>query len=289
MSRKRVLPVRAFLLHVTHYDPRWCARKSREKPMDVGLAVELVDAMAEAGMNLLIIDCADGVRYRSHPELARRYSIPMRSFRRIVGAAERNGIEVVPKLNFARSPRHQHNQWFRPHTRHFDDEVYWRTAFEVIDELIEEVRPKRFFHVGMDEDHSRSYTQYADAIGTLHAGLKTRRLRTVIWKDAHKTPSFQCHSEKSRAAERRTPRDVVQVPWDYSGVQGDTVRRLVRKGFEVWGAPGRSPEHVRAWRDFLLRCGGKGLLLTLWVPCRPGNRRELLDLIRVLGPLCRAG
>ena len=286
MSKRKVLPIRAFLLHVTHYDPLWCRRKNREKPMDVPLALEIVDAMAAAGMNTLIIDCADGVKYKSHPELKRPYSIAMRSLKRIASAAARSGIEVVGKLNFARSHYHQHNQWFRPHTKLFDTEAYWKLAFEVIDELIAELRSTRFFHVGMDEDHNRSYTQYAAAVNILRDGLKKRRLRTVMWNDCVDRPAFQCHAEKARAAERSIPRDVVQVPWDYSKVQPAVIRRLARKGFDVWGAPGGTEEHVRAWRDALLRIGGKGILLTRWIPCRPGNRKGLLSMVRDLGPLC---
>ena len=239
-----------------------------------------------AGLNTLVIDCADGVKYKSHPELKRPYSIPMRSLRRIASAAARGGIEVVPKLNFARSHYHQHNQWLRPHTKLFDTDEYWALAFEVIDELIAELRPKRFFHVGMDEDHNRSYTQYAAAVNVLRDGLTKRRLRAVMWKDCVESPAFQCHAEKARASERTVPRDVVQVPWNYAEVQADVVRRLVRKGFDVWGAPGGSAEHVRAWRDALLRLGGTGILLTRWAPCRPGNRTRLLGLVRDLGPLC---
>ncbi len=39
-------------------------------------------------------------------------------------------------------------------------------------------------------------------------------------------------------------------------------------------------------RNALLRCGGNGMLLTHWTPCRPGNRRKLLDWIRDAGPVC---
>jgi hypothetical protein len=212
--------------------------------------------------------------------------VPMRSLKRLVAAAGRNGIEVVPKLNFARSHYHQHNQWFRPHERHFDDQTYWTTAFEVVDELIEVCGPRRFFHIGMDEDHNRSYTQYAAAVCRLRAGLRKRRLRAVMWKDSHAWPAVQCHTEKARACERSIPRDVVQVPWDYRKVQPGEVRRLVRKGFEVWGAPGPDAEQVRLWRDALLRHGGAGILLTRWIPCRPGNRKDLLRVLRDLGPLC---
>ena len=74
MNRKYKIPIRAFLLHITHYDPSWCKVKGREKPIDLDLACEIIDTMAVAGLNTLIIDCADGVKYKSHPKMARPYS-----------------------------------------------------------------------------------------------------------------------------------------------------------------------------------------------------------------------
>ncbi len=280
------VPIRGYLLHLTHYDPVWAKRKARERPADVALALEIVGAMAAADMNMLVIDCADGVRYRSHPELARPYSLPMEALGKLVARARRAGIEVVPKLNFAQSELHRHNHWFRPYNRLFDNEEYWERAFRLIDELIGACGPERFFHIGMDEDHDRSCRQYLEAALALRAGLSERGLRAVMWKDEQTYAAAEVHREKARYAERRLPTDVVQVVWHYRTVLTSVVRRLRRRGFEVWGAPGRDPAHVAAWRDALLRHGGTGMLLTNWVPCRPGNRRRLLGTVRSLGPVC---
>jgi hypothetical protein len=206
--------------------------------------------------------------------------------RKLVARAERHGIEIVPKLNFAESGLNQHNHWFRPYHRPFDDADYWRRGFELIDELIKVCRPPRFFHVGMDEDHWRSLAQYSRAVITLDAGLKERGLRTVMWKDCQDYSAGESHVEKSRASESKIPKDIVQVPWGYARVKGEEVRRLRRKGFEVWGAPGTDPDNVRGWRDALLRYGGTGILLTRWMPCRPGNRASLVSHVRRIGPLC---
>jgi len=286
MSAARAVPIRGYLIHITHYDPSWVKRKAREKPFDLGVGLEVVEAMADAGLNLLVVDCADGVTYKSHPELKRSYSVPMAHVRRLAAQARKHDIEVVPKLNFAQSALHQHNHWFRPYHRLFDSEEYWRRAFRLADELIQACEPPRFFHIGMDEDHDRSHAQYAAAICTLRDGLRERSLRAVMWKDQQSYAAADVHAEKSRAAEARIPRDVVQVVWHYHTVLTDVVRRLRRKGFDVWGAPGRDPDQVRGWRDAILRYGGTGLLLTRWVPCRPGNRAELLRQIRTLGPIC---
>jgi hypothetical protein len=288
MAAKGPVPIRGFMMHLTHYDPVWVKRKAREKPFCLPLGLELIDAMADAGMNLLVLDCADGVAYKSHPELKRKYTVPMSHLRKLVARAQKHGVEMVPKLNFAQSALHQHNHWFRPYNDLFDSAEYWRHAFQLIDELIEACQPKRFFHIGMDEDHDRSHAQYAQAIITLRDGLKERGLQTVMWKDWAGWPSGQVHREKSLAAERKIPRDVVLVPWNYRSTLPGLVRRLTRKGFQVWGAPGGRPEQVDGWRRDVLRYGGTGLLLTAWVPCQSANRGLLLERIRTCGPVCSA-
>ena len=284
--RRGRLALRAYLLHLSHYDPAWLARKARERPIDLRLAAEVVDALGAGGFNALIVDCEDGVRYRTHPELRRPYSISMAGLARLAARARRRGLDVVPKLNFAQSARHQHNHWFRPYHDRFDDEEYWRRAFLVIDELIRACRPRRFFHVGMDEDHDRSTEQFVRAVWRLRDGLRRRSLRAVMWNDsAHLDGRRAVHAEKCLRAEPGLPRDVVQAVWDYSCVHPDIIRRLRRRGFTVWGAPGRTAALVQRWRAALLRHGGSGVIMTNWIACRPANRTRLLEPIETLGRL----
>ncbi len=285
----RPLRVRAYLLHLTHYDPSWWARKPWERRFSLPLALDAVDAMAAAGYTTLVIDCADAVRYRSHPELARRYTAPMRDLAALARHARRRGLDVVPKLNFSESHWSRHNHWFRPHHLLFDSAEYWRRAFIVLDELIAACRPRRYVHVGMDEDHERSTAQYVEAIRTLRNGLRRRGLRTVIWNDsANRTGRAAVHAEKSRRAEPRLPPDVVHVVWDYERVQPAIVTRLRRRGFEVWVAPGFDGPQIARWHETVRRGGGTGILITLWVACRPRNRRRILSRIRQLPVATRA-
>lgn len=44
------LSARAFLMHISHYDPAWCETKEAEEPFDLGVGLELVDAMAKASV-----------------------------------------------------------------------------------------------------------------------------------------------------------------------------------------------------------------------------------------------
>lgn len=286
MNYNDPISIRGFLLHITHYDPVWCKEKSHEKPFDLELGLELVDTMSAVGLNMLVIDCADGVRYGSHPELVRNYTVPMSHLERLVERAREKGMEVVPKLNFSQSSRYRHNDWFRPHDDLFDNTDYWRIAFELIDELIHICQPQQFFHIGMDEDHDRAHSQYIEAIETLRGGLKERGLRTIIWNDSSYGGRTLVHAEKCIAAEKQISKDIIQVVWDYGGVQPEIIKRLVKQGFEVWGAPGWDAGKVSDWRKALLHYGGKGLLLTQWIPCIEANRSKLLQFIRIVGPAC---
>src|SRR5713226_10417954 len=99
----RPLPLRAYLLHLTHYDTAWCRRKARERRFSLRLALEAVDAMAAAGYTTLVVDCEDAVRYQSHPALARPYTAPMRDLATLAQRARQRGLDVVPKIKFSQS------------------------------------------------------------------------------------------------------------------------------------------------------------------------------------------
>ncbi|MEZ4254478.1 MAG: hypothetical protein R3A78_02005 [Polyangiales bacterium] len=108
------IPVRAYLLHLTHYDPEWDEKRWRDVPSDIGLALEIVDAMATARMNTLIVDIADGVEFATHPELKRAHTLPRAELRRIASLAKTRGIDVIPKLNFSKGDAFRHNAWMAP-------------------------------------------------------------------------------------------------------------------------------------------------------------------------------
>jgi hypothetical protein len=52
---------RGLLIHFSHYDPSWMQRKTKEERFDLRTGLKVVDAMADVGMNLLVIDIEDGV------------------------------------------------------------------------------------------------------------------------------------------------------------------------------------------------------------------------------------
>jgi len=283
---RRLLPIRAFQLHLTHYDPMWVKRKAVERRFNMKLALEVVDRAAAAGFTHLIVDIEDAVRYASAPQLRRSYSAPMRDLATLAARARARGLDVIPKSNFSQSPLHQHNHWFRPYHDLFDSPEYFRRAFRIIDEIRRACRPKRFFHIGMDEDHERSHAQYVRAIKALSAGLKRRGLRAVVWNDtAEQWNRAEVYAEKCQAAEARIPRSVVEVVWDYHGVRADVFRRIRRRGFELWVAPGWKEEQIGRMHAAALRAGARGIVFTLWIPCQPKNRGRFLARIAQMAAL----
>jgi len=293
---KQKIRYRGYLMHVSHYDPSWCMRKplDSETPFDSAIGCEVVAAMAEAGMNLLVLDVSDGARYKSHPEMARHYTVPMKAVKSVCDAAHKAGIDVVPKLNFSKSIRNQHDYWLLPHTYPYHCtggmEDYYRVAKDTIAELVAVCRPERFFHIGMDEDHCRSVPQYVDTIMKLRAMVKQHKLRTIIWNDSCHDDiksSAHVHACKSMAAEKLLPKDIIHVLWDYRNAHANAARRLTAEKFEFWAAPGRTVELVQKWKQAVLQAGGTGLLLTNWMKCAKENQAAILNLIRELGPACR--
>jgi hypothetical protein len=284
--------VRALLIHITHYDPKWNSSKEFEGLFSVESALAIIEKMTEVDLNMLVVDIADGIEYKSHPALKRHYSVPMKDLEVIAKTAHEKNIEFVPKLNFSKSGRNHHDMWMKPYwhgigwTRDMDK--YWKVAGELIDELVEVCTPKSYFHIGMDEDHYRSLSQYVDAINRLHSKISNHNLRPVMWNDTcylDRNVVAQVYADKMRAAESLIPKDIVQVLWDYDIVHKGLVEHLVKMGFTVWVAPGRESDHVLEWKKILLREGGQGLFMTSWIKCNQANKDRILKQIEKQGPL----
>ena len=139
----------------------------------------------------------------------------------------------------------------------------------------------------MDEDHCRSNKQYIEAILRLREGLVERSLRPIIWNcSALNAPKYEMFKEKSLLAEKKIPRDIVHIP--YLNITSEIFCRIIDSGFTVWGSPfaGAEAASIKTMCKNLLRCGGEGVLLTKWIPFIKANRKELLEHIREMGPLC---
>ncbi|MCW8833999.1 MAG: hypothetical protein OQK09_00350 [Colwellia sp.] len=284
--------VRGALMHLTHYDPWWLTMTDDEKKFDLKVGLALVDAMAEAGFNTLILDIEDGVIYQSHPKLTRAYSIKMSALKELIAKARGYGMEVIPKLNLSSSNRNQHDRWLSPY---WDGLSVAKTVTlsrpvvkNVFEELINEIGNLKYFHIGMDEDHNRSTKQYVAEIKRYHTLLKSHGIKTVIWSDGayleRDKSHAQVYAEKTMRAAPDLPKDIIQMIWDYDHPNGKIAKELSNMGFTVWAAPGNKQSNIDNWKKELTEQGlTKHLVLTPWTPTNEKYRQDWLKQITKYG------
>ena len=103
--------------------------------------------LREAGVNTLIIDVAEALEYKSHPEISSKGALTHEEMKAEVGRLKAMGFEVIPKLNFSAS----HDVWLGEYSRMLSTPIYYKVCRDLIEEVAEVFEPKHF-HLGMDEE-----------------------------------------------------------------------------------------------------------------------------------------
>ena len=118
----------------------------------------LLKEISNAGMNMVVIDLGDGVRYESHPEIAVRNAWTTARLREELSKMRKMGLEPIPSLNFSTS----HDIWLSPYDRMVSTPQYYDVCRDLIAEVSDLFDKPRFFHLGMDEEHSKNqrFQQY---------------------------------------------------------------------------------------------------------------------------------
>ncbi len=137
---------------------------------DDSLWSDILSRMAAAGMNMVVLDLGDGVRYRSHPEIAVRNAWSPRRLKEEVRRARAMGIEIIPKLNFSTA----HDVWLGPYARMVSTPAYYRVCRDLIAEVNDLCEGPRFFHLGMDEE---------TAVNQVYNRLVVIRQFDLFWDD----------------------------------------------------------------------------------------------------------
>ena len=171
--------------------------------------------LRDAGVNTLIIDIGEALRYESHPEIAVEGSWDRETMEKEVSKLKEMGFELVPKLNFSAC----HDVWLKDYSRMLSTPIYYQVCKDLIEEVCEIFKP-RYFHLGMDEEN------YGNQQRFLYAVVRNGDLwwhdfyylvdctekcgaRPWIWSDyAWKYPELFFE---------KMPREVIQSNWHYSG------------------------------------------------------------------------
>ena len=154
----------AYLLHLSYN--MWSDRDVPErrehysaKPylrLDISLWNDILRRMADVGMNMVLIDLGDGVKYESHPEIAVRDAWTVNRLKDELSKIREMGLEPIPKLNFSAC----HDAWLGPYSRCVSTDTYYEVCRDLISEVIEIFDKPRFFHLGMDEETARHQRYY---------------------------------------------------------------------------------------------------------------------------------
>ena len=111
-----------------------------------------------AGVNTLILDIGEAMRYESHPEIAVKDSWTHEQMSAEIDRLRALGFELVPKLNFSAC----HDVWLGVYSRMLSTPTYYEVCRDIIDEVCALFKPK-YFHLGMDEEtfgHQKNF-EYA--------------------------------------------------------------------------------------------------------------------------------
>lgn len=112
--------------------------------------------MVEKGMNMVVMDLGDAIKYNSHPEIAVENAWSTEKLRAKLSKMREMGIEPIPKLNFSTG----HKAWLGEYSRMISTEKYYTVCKNLINEVIDLFDKPRFFHLGMDEEtatHQKGY------------------------------------------------------------------------------------------------------------------------------------
>lgn len=185
---------------------------------------ETVNRAARSGVNMIVIDLLEGVRYRSHPELAIEGSWSRDQLREELQRMRELGIEPIPKLNFSAA----HDTWLGEYGRMLSTSVYYEVCRDLIAEAIELFDEPRFLHLGMDEETAEHQRDYAHVTIRQHelwwhdlafycGELEKAGVRPWVWSDYewHNPEQFYAHM----------PRSILQSNWYYGDEFGPTVER----------------------------------------------------------------
>ena len=167
----------------------------------------------EAGINTLIIDVAEALQYKSHPELSAKGALTHEEMSAEVARLKAMGFEVIPKLNFSAS----HDIWLKEYSRMLSTSIYYQVCRDVIEEVAEVFRPNHF-HLGMDEENPQNQRNQMISIVRQHElwwhdfyylveCVERVGARPWIWADY-----FWSHPEECI---EKMPRSVVMCGWFY--------------------------------------------------------------------------
>lgn len=175
---------------------------------------EVTTMMSDIGMNMVIIDLGDAVRYDSHPEIALDGAWSVDELKAELARLRGMGLEPIPKMNFSTT----HDIWLGEYSRCVSTPLYYKVCSDLIAEVCQIFERPRFFHLGMDEENIgnqraweyvvlRQYDLWWRDLQFFVSEAEKGGARPWIWSDY-----FWDHPDLFK---ERMPKSILQSNWYY--------------------------------------------------------------------------
>ena len=260
----------------------------------------ITDRMAKVGMNMVIIDLGEAIKYPSHPELWVKGSWEIDRLRKELARLRSMGLEPIPKMNFSTA----HDTWLKEYHRMVSTRPYYSVCADLIRDVAEIFDHPRFLHIGFDEETVRHHRLNRICIvrqgdlwwhdflwfvkETEKAGMRAWAWSDYVW---HHPDLFY----------KRMPKSVLQSNWYYgqkfggpetNGLINDHVKvyaDLDRAGFEQvpTGSNWSNNVNFKGTVDYCRRvCSPDrlmGFMTAPWLPTLPEWEARNLEAIDQVG------
>ena len=263
---------------------------------------EITQFAADNGCNSILIDLADGVKYKSHPEIACEGAWEPEYLKEELKRLRKLGLTPYPKLNFSTG----HGAWLGIYARMVATPKYYEVCKDLIDEVCEIFDYPEFFHLGLDEEDAinqqkkqfvcyRQHSLIWHDLKFFFDCVKAHNIRPAIWYDYYHT-----HTKEFL---ENVPKDVIICPWFYSYIYGDvsapfytneatlkklnSFKELSDHGYDVLSTGSNFANtynfrHLIRWaKEHVAPEHNLGLVVTAWHSTNEKNKYRHLDAINL--------
>ena len=135
----------------------------------------LVDMAAKTGVNMIVIDLAEGLKYDTHPELAAEGAWTPAELSEEIAYIKSLGMDAVPSMDFSAA----HDEWLCEYSRMVSTPTYYRVVADLIKEVCAIFGTPKLFYIGMGDENSSAQTKYDISI-VRHGDLWWHDLNYIV-------------------------------------------------------------------------------------------------------------
>lgn len=283
----------------------WPGRPFRGYRPDLELSETLwkdaIDLMGKSGVNMVVIDLGDAVKYKCHPEIAVNNAWTVARLKQELHYIRSLGMEPIPKLNFSAG----HDTWMKEYSKMVSTDEYYRFCSDMIAEVCEIFNHPRLFHIGMDEEGYLMQSTYKHVVVRKNEAwwhdflflvkeCEHHRAKAWLWPDY----MLWHHPDQFFS---RMPKTVMQSNWYYDeefNPEWDMVRQYIdleKHGYDqilTGSYHNENPKSIGNTVAFAEQYIGKqhlkGFLQTWWKPTVEENRERILRAVSLIGEARKA-